>query len=252
MVPRLEKAPGLRPVTILDDLCRRYPDRDLRPARRTLERRIRQWKAANGPQQEGIFRQNYPPGRQAMSDFTDCGSLGVTIVRILLDHRLYHFVLVYSGWEHGEVVLGGESFTALASGLQNALWSLGACPREHRSDSLSAAFTNRTDETQEDLTLRYEALCAHYQMTPTRNNRGVAPENGSIESHNGHLKDRIEQALLLRGSSDFASLDDYRASWLNRSAVVTPCDGPNWQLKCRISRPCLNERPPITMRPSSW
>lgn len=210
VVPKLEKAPALRPVTILNDLCLRYPERDLIPARRTLERRVRQWKASNGPQQEVIFRQNHPPGRQGMSDFTDCRSLCVTIAGILLDHRFYHFVLVYSGWEHGEVVLGGESFTALASGLQNALWSLGASPLEHRSDSLSAAFTNRADETQEDLTQRYEALCAHYQMTPTRNNRGVAHENGSIESHNGHLKDRIEQALLLRGSADFATLDDYR------------------------------------------
>ncbi|WP_442780477.1 IS21 family transposase [Ensifer sp. SL37] len=210
VVPLLERAPNLRPVTILRDLCLRYPERELTAARRTLERRVREWKAAHGPQQEVIFRQNHPPGRQGMSDFTDCRSLGVTIAGVPLDHRLYHFVLVYSGWEHGEVVLGGESFTALASGLQNALWSLGACPIEHRSDSLSAAFTNRADETQEDLTRRYEALCAHYQMTPTRNNRGVAHENGSIESRNGHLKDRLEQALLLRGSADFATLDDYR------------------------------------------
>ncbi|WP_374189886.1 IS21 family transposase [Rhizobium rhizogenes] len=210
VVPILEKAPTLRPVTILNDLCLRYPERELMPARRTLERRVRQWKASHGPQREVIFRQNHPPGRQGMSDFTDCLSLGVTIAGVLLTHRLYHFVLVYCGWEHGEVVLGGESFTALASGLQNALWSLGASPLEHRSDSLSAAFTNRADETQEDLTQRYEALCAHYQMMPTRNNRGVAHENGSIESHNGHLKDRIEQALLLRGSPDFTTLDDYR------------------------------------------
>lgn len=210
VVPMLDRAPNLRPVTILHDLCLRYPERELMATRRTLERRVREWKAAHGPQQEVIFRQNHPPGRQGMSDFTDCGSLGVSIAGVPLDHRLYHFVLVYSGWEHGEVVLGGESFTALASGLQNALWSLGACPLEHRSDSLSAAFTNRADETQEDLTRRYEALCAHYQMTPTRNNRGIAHENGSVESHNGHLKDRIVQALLLRGSADFATLDDYR------------------------------------------
>src|SRR4029077_6346936 len=119
-------------------------------------------------------------------------------------------VLVYSGWEHGEVVLGGERFTALASGLQNALWSLGASPYKHRRDSLSAAFSNRADQTQEDLTRRYEALCAHYQMTPTRNNRGVAHDTGSVESPNGHLKDRIEQAFLLLRSAAFATLDDFR------------------------------------------
>ena len=50
---------------------------------------------------------------------------------------LYHFVLAYSGWEHVGVVLGGESFTALAENLQNALFSLGGVPGEHRTDSLS-------------------------------------------------------------------------------------------------------------------
>jgi hypothetical protein len=210
VVAMLEKAPGLRPVTILNDLCLRYPEKDLVPARRTLERRVRQWKAVHGPEKEVIFRQNHPPGRQGMSDFTDCASLGVTIDGVSFDHRLYHFVLVYSGWEHGEVVLGGESFTALAAGLQNALWGLGAVPAEHRSDSLSAAFTNLTAEARDDLTRRYEDLCGHYRMTPTRNNRGIAHENGSVESRNGHLKDRIRQALLLRGSCGFGTLDDYR------------------------------------------
>lgn len=210
IVTMLEKAPGLRPVTILNDLCLRYPDKDLMSARRTLERRVRRWKAIHGPEKEVIFRQNHPPGRQGMSDFTDCAGLGVTIEGVPLDHRLYHFALVYSGWEHGEVVLGGESFTALATGLQNALWGLGAAPSEHRSDSLSAAFTNLTAEAREDLTSRYEGLCGHYGMTPTRNNRGIAHENGSVESRNGHLKNRISQALLLRGSSDFATIDDYR------------------------------------------
>ncbi|EAV40177.1 putative transposase [Stappia aggregata IAM 12614] len=71
-------------------------------------------------------------------------------------HWLYHFLLVYSGWEHAEVVLGRESFSALATGLQNALWGLGAGPHEHRSDSLSAAFTNLAAEAKEDLTRRYE------------------------------------------------------------------------------------------------
>src|ERR1700733_1540292 len=90
--------------------------------------------------------------------------------------RLYHFVLAYSAWEHAEPVLGGESFSALAVGLQNALFSLGGVPAEHRSDSLSAAFRNLDDDARVDQTHRYEALCAHYGMTPTRNNTGVAPE----------------------------------------------------------------------------
>jgi hypothetical protein len=94
--------------------------------------------------------------------------------------------------------------------MQNALWALGRAPLQHRSDSLSAAFRNLDDDTRQDQTRRYEALCAHYGMEPTRNNRGVAHENGSIESPHGHLKLAIEDALLLRGSRDFADLDAYR------------------------------------------
>src|SRR4051794_25623388 len=99
---------------------------------------------------------------------------GVSIAGAPLDHRLYHFRLAFSGWEHAHVVLGGESFVALAEGLQNALWALGRAPLQHRSDSLSAAFRNLDDDTRQDQTRRYEALCAHYRMLPTRNNRGLA------------------------------------------------------------------------------
>ena len=160
-----------------------------------------------------IFRQDHVPGQQGLSDFTDMGDLAISIAGQPLDHRLYHFVMAYSAWEHAEPVLGGESFTALAVGLQNALWSLGGVPAEHRSDSLSAAFRNLDDDARRDQTRRYEAFCAHYGMMPTRNNTGVAHENGSIEGQHGHLKRGVAQALLLRGSVDFASFDAYRA-WI--------------------------------------
>jgi hypothetical protein len=107
-------------------------------------------------------------------------------------------------------VLGGESFVALAEGLQNALWSLGGAPREHRTDSLSAAFCNLDRDAKDDLTRRYEDLCAHYGMRPSRNNRGIAHENGAIESSHGHLKRAIGDALLLRGTADFDDLAAYR------------------------------------------
>lgn len=210
VLPMLEAIPGLRPITVLEELARRQPDRDWLRHRRTLERRIRAWKAQHGPEREIIFRQVHPPGDRALSDFTDATGLGVRIAGAPLEHRLYHMALAYSGWEHGEVVLGGESFTALAHGLQNALWTLGGTPREHRTDSLSAAFRNLDAAAEEDLTRRYEALCAHYGMVPSRNNRGVAHENGAIESHHGHLKQALDQALLLRGSREFADLEAYR------------------------------------------
>jgi hypothetical protein len=209
IVPILRDASGIRAIAVFDEMMRRHPALG-RGVRRTLERRIRTWRALNGPDQEVIFRQQHPPGRMGLSDFTDVGDLSITIAGEPLDHRLYHFRLAFSGFEHAHVVLGGESFVALAEGLQNALWALGGVPEQHRSDSLSAAFRNLERDAREDLTRRYEALCAHYRMTPTRNNPGVAHENGSIESPHGHLKQTINDELLLRGSRNFADLDGYR------------------------------------------
>lgn len=209
ILPMLETAPSIRPVAIFDELRRRHPE--ISPGiRRTLERRIRAWRAEHGPERDVIFRQEHPPGRLGLSDFTDVAALSVTIAGAPLVHRLYHFRLAYSGFEYAHVVLGGESFVALAEGLQNALWSLGGVPQQHRSDSLSAAFRNLDRDAEADLTRRYEDLCAHYGMTPTRNNAGIAHENGSIESAHGHLKKAIEDALLLRGSRDFGDLSAWR------------------------------------------
>jgi hypothetical protein len=209
IVPMLAAMPGLRPKALFDEMRRRHPDLP-DGIRRTLERRIRVWQALHGPERDVIFRQDHPPGAQGLSDFTDAAELGVTIAGQTLAHRLYHFRLAFSGWAHVEVVLGGESFVALAGGLQNALWGLGGAPAEHRSDSLSAAFRNLDAAAAADLTTRYEALCAHYGMRPTRNNRGIAHENGAIEGPHAHLKATVAQALLLRGSTEFDSLDAYR------------------------------------------
>ena len=204
IVPLLKASPGLRAVAIFEEMRRRHPE--LAPGiRRTLERRIRSWRAIHGPEQEVIFRQVHEPGRLGLSDFTEMSELGVSVAGQPLDHRLYHFRLIWSGFEHAHVILGGESYVALAEGLQNALWALGGAPVEHRSDSLSAAFRNLEAGARADLTTRYDALCEHYGMA-TRNNRGIAHENGGIESAHGHLKAAVRDALLLRGSRDFDDL----------------------------------------------
>lgn len=210
VVPILALTPDIRPVALFDELLRRHPT--LSPGvRRTLERRVQAWRLVHGPDKALIFRQNHEPGRLGLSDFTDMGGAGVTIAGSPFRHLLYHFRLVCSGFESVHVVLGGESFVALSTGLQNALWSLGGVPHEHRSDSLSAAFRNLAADVKLDLTRRYTALCEDYGMVPTRNNRGVAHENGSIESSHGHFKRAVEDALLLRGHRDFPDVDGYRA-----------------------------------------
>ena len=239
IVPMLETAPGLRPVSIMTEMLRRH--RNFPAAtRRTLERRVRTWQALHGPDRDVIFRQEHPPGQQGLSDFTDANLLGVTVAGVRLAHRLYHFRLAFSGWQHAEVVLGGESFVALAEGLQNALWALGGAPREHRSDSLSAAFRNLDRDAAEDQTRRYQALCTHYGMTATRNNPGVAHENGVIEASHGHLKRGLAQALLLRGSCDFADLALYRrfvAETVGRANA-------DRRRELEIERPLLKSLPP--------
>lgn len=210
VVPMLKEDSGIRAFGVFEELMRRHPD--LNPGvRRTLERRIRDWRAHHGPDQEVIFRQTHEPGRLGLSDFTNMNALGITIAGQPLDHMLYHFRLPWSGFRHAEAVLGGESFTALATGLQTALWSLGGAPGEHRTDSLSAGFRNRRTDDAEDMTERYRLLCRHYGMKPSRNNRGIAHENGAIESAHGHLKREIADALALRGSADFADVTAYRA-----------------------------------------
>lgn len=105
----------------------------------------------------------------------------------------------------------GESFIALSQGLQNALFACGGVPKQHRTDSLSAAYRNLGGVRNKGLTRLYDDLCHHYRMQPTRNNTSIAHENGSIESPHGHLKNRIKQALLLRGRCEFASISEYQA-----------------------------------------
>ena len=206
----LERQPQLQPMTLFDYLQEKYPGRYDRSKLRTLQKRVQQWKATSGPPKEVMFEQEHRPGEMGLSDFTHFKQATITINGQPFDHLLYHYRLAYSGWQYVQIVQGGESFVALAQGLQKALTRCGGSPKFHRTDSLSAAYRNLNHQTQEDVTQRYEELCAHYQMQPTRNNRGQSHENGSIESPHGHFKRRLHQALLLRGSFDFDSTESYQ------------------------------------------
>lgn len=122
--------------------------------------------------------------------------------------------MAFSGWSNLKVTVCGESYSALTEGLQDSLRRLGGCPYNHRTDSLSAAFRNISKDAVKDITEKYNAFCEHYSMKPTRNNLGCKHENGSIESPHGHVKRRIKQAFLLRGSYDFDSVEEYQ-KWLD-------------------------------------
>ena len=208
LVPLLRQTPALTAVTLLEELQRRHPGRFDARVLRTLQRRVRRWRALEGEEREVFFAQEHTPGRLGLSDFTDAAELGVRIAGVPLAHRLYQFALAYSGWRHVEVVLGGESFVALSSGLQNALWRLGGAPAEHRTDSLSAAFA--TWPKREDLTRRYESAVralrhARHAQQPGREPR----ERRRSRRGSGTLKHFLEQALLLRGTR-VRRLEDYR------------------------------------------
>jgi len=208
--PLLSSRPTVMPITVLELLQQQYPGQFPDSLFRTLQRRIKEWKLKFGEAPEVMFRQEHHPGVQGLSDFTELKGVQITLNHQPFSHRLFHFRLAWSRWSWMRVVIGGESFTALAEGLQEALSQLGGVPLEHRTDSLSAAWKNLSDDDKGDLTSRYEGLCAHYGMAPTRNNAGRGHENGSVESAHGHLKRRIRQALLLRGSQDFPTLEAYR------------------------------------------
>jgi len=207
VLPMLEGAPSLMAVTLLEELQRRHPERFDDSVLRTLQRRVGQWRAEHGGEREIYFAQEHPPGRLGLSDFTVADELDISLGGLAFPHRLYQFALAHSGWRHARVVVGGESFQALAAGLQDALWMAGGVPEEHRTDSLSAAFNNLAE--REELTKRYQALCQHYDVRPTRNNTGVSHENGAIEARQGSLKKGLDQGLLLRGSREFADLPAY-------------------------------------------
>lgn len=213
VVPLLERDAMLNAVTLLEELQRRHPGQYPQAVLRTLQRRLRQWRAVHGADREVYFAQEHPPGRLALSDFTVADDLAVQIAGAPFDHRLYQFALSHSGWRHVEVVEGGESFLALSAGLQAALWRLGGVPEEHRTDSLSAAFNNLAE--REQLTRRYAALCAHYGMRASRCNPGQSHENGAIESRHGSLKTALDQALRLRGSRRFDTRAEYVALVVN-------------------------------------
>ena len=205
LVPLLEREPELTGLTLLEYLQDTFPDQYDQTILRTLQRRVRHWKAVHGPEKDVIFRQAPQPGRQGLSDFTYF-PVHITIAGEPLQHLLYQFRLAFSGWRYVLAIQGGESYAALAEGLQRALSSLGGSPQEHRTDSLSAAFDNNNDQ----LRTCYAALCDHYHMTATRNNKGISHENGAIEAPHGSLKRRLSQALKVRGSADFDSVDAYQ------------------------------------------
>lgn len=203
----LEIAPGLEAKTIIERLSER-PDSPFHAGHlRTLQRRIRSWRAQYGPEKEVFFPQKHRAGEYAQSDFTSMNDLEITIDGESFEHLLYHFVLPYSRWETGMICFS-ETFEALISGFQRSVEELGRVPHRHRTDNLSAA-THDLKDGRRAFNERYLGAMAHYGVEADRNTPGRANENGSVEQAHHRFKRAVEQALLVRGTRDFANRAAY-------------------------------------------
>ena len=210
---QLELNPGLEAKTLFEALKRQHPGQYQDGQLRTLQRRVKAWRATSGPAKEVFFSQVHRPGKLCQSDFTHMTELGVTIQGRLFEHLVYHFVLTYSNWEACRVCFS-ESFESLSEGLQDALWKLGAVTVSHRTDRLSSAVCRVPGESGAGavtFTPRYQGLMEHYGLHPEKIQAGKAHENGDVEQSHHRFKRAVDQALMLRGSRDFESRAAYES-----------------------------------------
>ena len=213
---QLERSPQLEAKLLFEALQTRRPGHYQDGQLRTLQRRLKQWRAEHGPEREVFFAQAHRPGEALQLDFTSGNELGVTIAGTALEHMLCHVVLPYSNWQTVTVCLS-ESYLALKRGLQDALFRLGRVPQYAQTDNSTAA-THKLPGGKRDFNDEYQQLVEYFGMTPRTTGIGQKEQNGDVEAANGALKRRIEQELLLRGSRDFDTVEAYEA-WL--AALLT-------------------------------
>jgi hypothetical protein len=212
VVPMLkaDETGRLEAKTIVEMLAERHPGQYGEAQLRTMQRRVRQWRALEGPPKPVYFEQRAEPGREAAFDFTHGTELEVTILGQAFRHLLFQFLLVFSGWRWVGLAFG-ETFEALVAGLQAALWELGGTPRVLRHDNLSAATHELARSGGRALNARFSEVLEHYGAQSSRISPGESHENGGVEKANDLLKSAVEQALIVRASRDFASPQEYLA-----------------------------------------
>ena len=208
---RLRAAPELEAKALFEDLVERHPGKYEEGQLRTFQRRVRQWRASDGPPKEVYFPQEHRAGEAMQTDFTHCGCLEITIEGEHFGHMLCHAVLPYSNWSWA-TVCQSESMAALRRGVQEAVYRLGRVPKYHQTDNSTAA-THDLRNGKRDFNEGYKALMRHLGMEPRTIAVGESHQNGDVESLNGALKRRLTQHLLLRGSREFASVEAYE-SWV--------------------------------------
>jgi len=244
VVPLLTADEGsrLQAITVMAELERRQPGRFQPGQLRTLQRRMRVWRALSGPEKEVFFQQEHVPGREGAFDFTFANELGVTIGGLVFDHLLFEFRLSYSGWFAASIAFA-ETFEALSAGLQAALVELDGCPAVLRSDNLSAATHELKLSGGRGLTARFRALMEHYNARSTRIRPGESNENGGVEQRHYRTKTALDQALLVRGHRDFASQSAYAAF----VSDVVATERAKHTVRFQAERPLLHGLPATRM-----
>jgi transposase len=205
----LRQAPELEAKALFEHLAQSHPGGVKDGLLRTFQRRVRSWRLVEGPEKEVFFTQDHKPGEELAVDWTDMGDLGIRIEGKVLAHKLFHAVLPYSNWEWA-VRAHSESSLSLRGGLKATLGRLGRVPRQLLTDhSSTATHQLKRGGAERGFNAEYLGICAHYGIEPRTINVARPQENGDCESSHGHLKRRIRQHLLLRGSRDFASEEEY-------------------------------------------
>ena len=183
VVELLTVTPELEAITVFGYLRGKYPGRYEDGQVRTLQRRLRRWRAEHGEAQELFFDQIHEPGATAQLDWTDGTALGVKVGGEPFAHKLCHCAAVYSKWEWATVCFG-EDFLSLRLTLEEAFTRLGGVPRTLAVDNGSAAtrWLHR-GEGKRDFNAAFQHLLNHFGMEGRRINIGQAHENGSEGCH---------------------------------------------------------------------
>jgi hypothetical protein len=201
---RLSTAPELEAKALFEHLLLVRPEQAPVAQLRTFQRRVRPWRLEHGPAPEVIFPQTHRPGEVMQVDWTHAKELKVSIAGHLRDPLLCQAVLPYSNWQWA-TRCQSESLRSLRAGLQEALFRLGKVPKLLQIDNSSAATHQISGEGKRDFNPEFLSLVAHYGLAARTIPVRCPNENGDGESHNGHLKRRLEQPLLLRGTRDFVN-----------------------------------------------
>jgi len=252
----LEVTPELEAKALFEHLLAARPGEIDGRALRTFQRRVDHWRRRHGPPREVFFAQVHAAGECIQTDWTNANELGVTIDGKGFPHLLVHSVLPCSNWQWA-MPCSSESSLSLRAGLQTALWELGGVPLFSQTDQSSTATHQlKRGETRRVFNTDYLALCDHLGLEARTIAVANPNQNGDVEAAQGHLKRRLKNHLILRGSRDFPDVAAYAGF------VAMVCRGSNALRLHKIAeeRSFLRSLPPtrfpeteeLTVRVSSY